>query len=266
MKCRIYPNAEAAQRIDAAIYGIQCFYNCTLYEMFTNHNLLTEHLKKTKEGSSSDEVIHFADYKAIGSVEWKHKVISEHPLIGNTPSSAITCKSGVIADMKKSLGKKPIEYQKPSFYSKDKPRTSYSYQETYNKITASDNRNVLYINLAKVGTCKIRGCYKRLRFDEEGLIDFIEFCKSQSKAGKQITITISKDNCGDYWIVFKLPYVYKPMAKPNKNTIGVDVGIKDIAILSDGTKYENRKYKANVEMLERKLNRQLCRRQGYKNE
>ena len=58
MKCRMYPNKEVAQKIDAAIYGIQSFYNCTLYEMFSNHNLVTERkrikmgMKKTRSCTS----------------------------------------------------------------------------------------------------------------------------------------------------------------------------------------------------------------------
>lgn len=266
MKCRLYPNKEVAQKIDAAIYGIQSFYNCTLYEMFSNHNLLTERRKKIKNGNEENGVVHFPDYKAIGSVEWKHKVISEHPVIDNAPSSAITCKSGVISDMKRSLGKNPIEYQKPMFYNKAKPRRSYSYQETYRKITFSSNENVIYVNLAKIGTCKIRGWNKNIRFDKDGAINFADFCKEQALLGKSITLTISKDNCCDYWIVFKLPYVFKPMANKTENAIGIDVGIKDLAILSDGTKYENKKLKAKQKGLERKLSRQLCRRQGYRNE
>lgn len=265
MKCRLYPNKEIAQKIDAAIYGIQSFYNCTLYEMFSNHNLLTEREKKVKDGDEENGVIHLPDYKAIGSVEWKHKVISEHPVIDNAPSSAITCKSGVIADMKRSLGKKPIEFQKPMFYNKKKPRTSYSYQEGYSKITFSDNDNVAYISLAKIGNCKVRGWNKKIRFDENGTTDFADFCKEQA-SGKKVTVTVSKDNCGDYWIVFKLPYVFKSMADKTEKAVGVDVGVKDLAILSTGTKYENKKFKKKQKGLERKLNRQLARRQGYANE
>lgn len=148
MKCRLYPNKEIARKIDAAIYGIQSFYNCTLYEMFSNHSLLTERDKKVKDGEEKG-VVHCPDYKAIGSVEWRHKIIGEHPAIDCAPISAITCKSGVISDMKRSLGKKAIEYQKPRFYNKKKTRTSYSYQETYNKITFSDNDNVAYIKPRK---------------------------------------------------------------------------------------------------------------------
>lgn len=66
--------------------------------------------------------------------------------------------------------------------------------------------------------------------------------------------------------MFKLPFAFNSMADKAENVVGVDVGIKDLAILSDGTKYENKKFKAKQKRLERKLNRQLSRRQGYSNE
>ena len=263
MKCRLYPNKDTASKIDLAIQGIQSFYNCTLYEMFTNKNLVTEKQKKSKDKEANNELVHFPDFKSVGSVEWKHKMIEEHPIINNAPMSAITCKTGIITDMKKSLGKLPIEYQKPQFYNKKHPRHSYSYQETYGKIKTSDNQNVIYIDLAKIGLCKVRGWNKRIRFDENGEIDFREFCTEQKK--NSITVNVSKDNCGDYWIVFKLPYVYTPKKIKNENIIGVDVGIKDIAITSDGIKYENKRFKEQSSKHEERLHKQLSRRQGFSN-
>ena len=130
MKCRIYPNKETAQKIDDAIHAIYCFYNCTVWEIYNNYACTTE---KFKSGSDTEKV-HFVDFKMIGSVEWKKKMAAEHPQIQNAISSAITCKTGIIADMKRSFGKKPIEFQEPPYYSKRKPRNSYSYQETFGKV------------------------------------------------------------------------------------------------------------------------------------
>ena len=261
MKCRLYPNKENKQKIDLAIQGIQTFYNCTLYEMFKNQNLVREVKKKDDD----ENIVHFPDFKAAGSVQWKEQVIGEHPIISYAPSSAITCKSGVVTDLKKSLGKLPIEYQSPRFYNKKNPRRSYSYQDSYNKIKSTENRNVLLINLAKIGICKVRGWNKRIRFDEEGSVDFSEFCERQAKERKQVTVTIEKDNCGDYWIVFKLSCVYKPMLKSNDKVIGIDVGVKDIIITSDGVKYENKKVKKQQESHIDRLQKQLSRRKGFSN-
>lgn len=323
MKCRLYPDKNAAQAINDAIHGIQTFYNCTLYEMLNNNLCLKEYKSKSKgkvviakitryaiydkttgqliddangfyyikksranriinhhgyknaevrkiviekayDNSNQSDTIHYPDWKMIGSVDWKHKMIEEHPIIGKTPSSAITCKCGVITDMKKSFGKNPVEFNDVSYYSKKRPRSSYSYQETYSKVIYAENRNVFYVELAKIGKVKVRGWNKDIRFDENGDIDFLAYAKLNSK--KQVTITISKDNCGDYWICFKLANVYKLFAENGSSTVGVDVGIKDIAILSDGTKFKNKQFKKQQEAHIDKLHQQLSNRQGWANE
>ena len=68
------------------------------------------------------------------------------------------------------------------------------------------------------------------------------FDLSKCKIG---TLTVSKDKCGEYWcsIVVEDGETVKPKTKVSWDTaVGVDLGIKDYAILSDGTKYGNPKY------------------------
>lgn len=264
MKCRLYPNKTTAKAIDDAIYAIQKFYNCTLYEIMENHQCLIEKPKKTKDGEYCEGTVHFVDFKAVGSVEWKKKMMTEHPVIQNCISSAITCKSGVIADMKKSFGKNPIEMADVRGYSKKKPRTSYSYQENLSKVSSAENINTLYISLAKIGAVKIKGWNQSIRFGESQNQNFLEYAKNNPR--QQVTVTVSKDNCGDYWICFKLHNVYKPMALANGKSVGVDVGVKDIAICSNGTKFENKKYKADQSKHKKAINRRLSRRYGWSNE
>ena len=68
------------------------------------------------------------------------------------------------------------------------------------------------------------------------------FDLSTSKIG---TLTVSRDKCGEYWctIVVEDNTPQKSKAKISEGTsVGIDLGIKDYAILSDGTKYSNPKY------------------------
>ena len=68
------------------------------------------------------------------------------------------------------------------------------------------------------------------------------FDLSTSKIG---TLTVSRDKCGEYWctIVVEDSTPQKSKAKISEDTsVGIDLGIKDYAILSDGTKYSNPKY------------------------
>lgn len=92
------------------------------------------------------------------------------------------------------------------------------------------------VKLPKLG--KVRMCMNRT-FDQSTC--------------KQGTCTVSKDHCGTYWCVITVDDL---QPKPTKtklvkdNAIGVDLGIKDYAILSDGTKFSNPKH---LEKAQRKL-------------
>ena len=76
----------------------------------------------------------------------------------------------------------------------------------------------------------------------------VKLCKNRTfdqSTCKQGTCTVSKDHCGTYWCVITVDDL---QPKPTKaklvkdNAIGVDLGIKDYAILSDGTKFANPKH------------------------
>lgn len=76
----------------------------------------------------------------------------------------------------------------------------------------------------------------------------VKLCLNKSfdlSASKIGTLTVSRDKCGDYWcsIVVEDNKPQKSKAKiSEKTSVGIDLGIKDYAILSDGTKYSNPKY------------------------
>lgn len=265
MKCRLYVNKMQKELIEKALDGIRVYYNCTLWEIFNNHECTIEKQKKNKDGDEVGETVHFPDFKKAQTAEWKRKLTKEHPIIDYVPAGAVMGKNSCIGkDMAKSLGKLPIEYQKPVYYNSRHPRMSYTYQETCSKIIKSENKNVLYINLNKIGRCKIRGWNQKIRFDEEGKSNFVDYCEADKK--KQLTITISVDNCGDFWICFKLLDVYKPIPDIHGDAVGVDVGLKDIAILSDGTKFENKHFKKEQKKKLKRINRKLARRLGWANE
>src|SRR6056297_2690947 len=83
------------------------------------------------------------------------------------------------------------------------------------------------------------------------------------------TVTVSKTKSGKYYISIVVEdgqLVKSNKRKPTKkNSIGIDVGIKDFAILSDGTKVLNpeiKRYNKKIERLHRKLSR---KQKGSKN-
>lgn len=77
---------------------------------------------------------------------------------------------------------------------------------------------------------------------------WVKLCHNKAfdlSACKIGTLTVSRDKCGEYWcsIVVETAEQIKPKTKVSESTaVGIDLGIKDYAILSDGTKYGNPKF------------------------
>ena len=268
MKCRIYPNTAQQEDIDRILHGIRVAYNVTMYEMITN-------FKNTKEAKDKKEnkTIHFPQFSSMVKKDWLDYLRSNYTAVKEVPAGCLSSSVyGIFTcDAKKaweSMGKKPVEFYKPFFYSAKKARTSYSYQETFSKFSFSeDNKNVLYINLNKLGKVKIRGWNQKIRFDEKHSKDFVDFVK-ESSGKTQFGLTISKNNIGEYFICFKLNNVYKFIKESdfNKEELGIDVGLKDIAICSNGDKYENKHFAKKEKRHKKILNRQCSRRWGWSNE
>ena len=89
---------------------------------------------------------------------------------------------------------------------------------------------------------------------------------SQCKLG---TLTVSKDKCGTYWTIILVDdgKLSPPKAKVEKATsVGVDLGIKYFAILSDGAKFANPKYYEKNQCKLRRLQQRLSKKtKGSKN-
>ena len=87
-----------------------------------------------------------------------------------------------------------------------------------------------------------------------------EFDLSQCKIG---TLTVCKDKCGTYWITILVDdgNPSPPKAKVEKATsVGVDLGIKDFVILSDGIKFANPKYYEKRQCKLRRLQQRLSKK------
>lgn len=78
-------------------------------------------------------------------------------------------------------------------------------------------------------------------------LGWVKLCKNKiwnQVTCKQGTVTVSRDRCGTYWLSVvidnqQLNTNKKPIRV--ETSVGIDLGIKDYAILSDGTKYNNPK-------------------------
>ena len=79
------------------------------------------------------------------------------------------------------------------------------------------------------------------------------------------SVTISKTPTGKYYALVLVETEKKELPKVDKK-IGIDLGLKEFAILSDGTKVENPKWLRKTEKRIKKIQRDLSRKQrGSKN-
>lgn len=78
----------------------------------------------------------------------------------------------------------------------------------------------------------------------------IDIMVSKEIAGKICFATISKNKAGRYHITITVKQDYEPFEKTNCS-VGLDLGIKDFVITSDGMKYKN--HKSIIRTLKRKL-------------
>ena len=100
-------------------------------------------------------------------------------------------------------------------------------------------------------------------------IGWVKLCNNKAfdLSMKYGTLTVSKDKCGGYWcsiVVYDVEE--KPKTKVSTdNSVGIDLGIKDYAILSDGTKYGNPKFLEKGQKRLKTLQQRFARTQKKSN-
>lgn len=90
---------------------------------------------------------------------------------------------------------------------------------------------------------------KKVNYGYLNLKGSIEINLHREIEGKILFATISKSTTGNYYVSITCEVEYIPFEKTNTK-VGIDTGIKDLAILSDGKVYENIKtLKTNLKKL-----------------
>ena len=96
-------------------------------------------------------------------------------------------------------------------------------------------------------------------------LGWVNICKNHifnQLSSKQGTVTIFKDCCGTYWCSVVVDNLQDKPSKAKiveSTAVGIDLGIKDFAILSDGTKFSNPKYYERSQKKLVKLQRQFAK-------
>lgn len=128
----------------------------------------------------------------------------------------------------------------PKFKSKNKSKKSFTTKSSSIKIV--DN----YINLPKVKLVK---------------------CKLSRKVeGKILNATVSQSKSGKYYISLCCKVEDVPQFEPTGKQVGIDLGLKDFLITSDGLKFDNQKFLLKSEKLLKRVQKKFSKSQvGGKN-
>lgn len=275
MKMQIYPNKAQKEKLEKIFRALHVAYNITFHEVFQKNEMVCT--KPNKNG----EV--WPDFNKMAGKEWQHRLIEQNDIIAEAPAAALTTNNGLfLSDAKRAweTGKKnpPVATENRKnfrFYSSGKPRQSFMVQIKSSKLVPSEeNAKVAWVEIPKVaGRIKARGFNRKLWFGKDGEHTYSEALRAGEVAGA-LTARISEDTCGDFYISFTFSegkgaereiYIETPSPDGEKQPVGIDVGIKDIAILSNGQKIENRHFKKEKDKQLKKMNRQLSGRWGPAN-
>lgn len=123
----------------------------------------------------------------------------------------------------------------PKFKSKNNPNQSYTTKNNNNNIQIEGNR----IKLPK--------------------LKMVKFANSREINGRILRATISRKASGKYFISLLVEEHIQELDKSN-SSVGIDLGIKDFAILDDGTIYNNYRYTNKMAKKLAKEQRKLSRR------
>lgn len=232
-KFRIYPNNEQIEMINKT-------YGCS---RFVFNFFLKKQREKERYWFIVEEMVQNGQLK---SNEWKGSFINKFEIIKQLPElkknypflkevDSIALQKSVenLADSYSRYYKK--KNNAPRFKSKKHPVQSYTTKKVNENIYVDEK----YIRLPKLG--------------------LIKYAKSREIQGRIMNVTIKRNATNKYYISVLVELEVQQLIKMN-SSIGIDVGIKEFATLSDGNKYRNPKFLTILEKKLAKEQRLLSRR------
>lgn len=273
MKMRIYPSNEQKLTIDRILRALHLAYNMTFHQVFLMNPAVCT---APKENGAV-----WPDYNKMANKKWRQYLISQNAAVADAPAASLMNNNGLFhLDGKRAwqtgmhnIPVSPDRRRDFRFYSSTKPRSSFFVQIRPEKLVPSaENDKVAWIDIPKVGKMKARGFNRRLFFGNNGQYTYPE-ALAAGELPTQVSVRVSKDSCGDYFVSVTFSegkkkdrslFLEMPVAA-QREPVGIDVGIKDIAILSTGQKVENKHFKREKQGTLVRLNRALSRRWGPAN-
>ncbi|WP_373895431.1 IS200/IS605 family element RNA-guided endonuclease TnpB [Virgibacillus sp. CBA3643] len=232
-KFRIFPNKKQVELINKTIGCSRFVFNFFLSKQKEKdaYWYITEEMRQNGQLPRNNwKGSFFNKYDSVKAV--RH--LKEHyPFLKEVDSISLQKSVENLADSYQRYYRK--QNKKPRFKSKKNKIQSYSTKHTNGNIDVLDK----HIKLPKLG--------------------LIRFAKSREVEGRIINATIRCNPSGKYFVSILSETEVQAFAK-NDSVVGVDVGLKDFATLSDGSIFRNPKWFRTLEAKLAKAQRILSRR------
>lgn len=221
-KFRLYPNAEQESLINKT-------FGCSRYVF---NRCLAERIDCYRK--SKQPVSRFQQDKQL--TEWKKEVLWLKEVDATALQSAVRDLDTAYQNFFRRVrhGEKPGY---PRFKSKHCHRQSYKSKCVGTNIRILDGK---HIQLPKLGSVRV--------------------ALSRQVNGHILNATVSRNPSGKYFVSLCCTDVDIQSMDPTGMVIGVDLGVKELAITSDGVKYANHKYTNKAEKQLKRLQRSLSRK------
>ncbi|MFD1039301.1 IS200/IS605 family element RNA-guided endonuclease TnpB [Virgibacillus byunsanensis] len=219
-KFRIFPNKKQIELIHKTIGCSRFVFNFFLAKQKEKDAFwyIAEEMKQNGQLPSNNwKGEFFHKYESVKAVR---QLKENYPFLKEVDSISLQKSVENLADGYQRYYKK--QTKAPHFKSKKNNVQSYTTKQT------NGNMDVLekHIKLPKLG--------------------LVRYAKSSEIDGRIINATIRRNPSGKYFVSIVAETEVSELIKTNSST-GVDVGLKDFAILSDGTKYKNNRYFKSLE-------------------
>ncbi|MDR7077285.1 putative transposase [Neobacillus niacini] len=219
-KFRIYPNKKQIELINKTIGCSRFVFNFFLGKQKDKDAywyIVEEMVQNGQLQANNWKGKCLSKYETVKSVKELKK---QYTFLKEVDSIALQKSVENLADSFDRYYKKQNKY--PRFKSKKNPVQSYTTKHTNGNITVKSN----YIKLPKLG--------------------LIRFAKSRDVEGRILNATVRRNPSGKYFISIGTETEVWELPK-TQSAIGIDVGLKDFAVLSDGTTYSNPKFFRTLE-------------------
>ena len=232
-KCRLYPNREQATLIEQTFGACRWVWNTAL----ETRNAAYKVARSVEESGGEYRWKKSLTYYDLQKTLKQWRLV--HPWLDDVPQKALY---ETLRDLDKAYsnffrrvknGEKPGF---PKFKSKKHPKRSYRTQA--NGVRVIDEKHV---RLPKLGVVRCR--------------------VTQPIEGRMLSATISRSPSGKYYVSICCTDVPEPeMPLGDNDMLGIDVGIKDLMVRSDGEMVPNGKHLKKAEKKLRREQRRLSRR------